>query len=165
MIGNDIIDLNQAKFPDSKRFKRYASKICADEEIAQFACFEQPLQSLWRFWSLKEAAYKAALRMCLVDSFSPIQTQVSLLDAHSSIVSINSTGFSGFSIVESDHIYSEVSLEGLPSTRCIVEMKDASELISRITKVDKLPFFQNDGIDKVASITHHGQYFGLLYLS
>ena len=165
MIGNDIIDLRQAKFPDSKRFKRYASKICADEEIAQFGCFEHPFQSLWRFWSLKEAAYKAFLRLDITDSFSPIQTQVRLLDKESSIVSINKTQFYGFSIVESDYIYSEVSLEGLPSTRCIVEMKDASELISRITKVDKLPFFQKDGIDKVASISHHGQYFGLLYLS
>lgn len=63
-LGNDIVDLTH---PDAKDIHpRFAERICTQAELDMLSLFPQLslpwIQQLWRFWSIKEAAFKAVKR-------------------------------------------------------------------------------------------------------
>lgn len=58
MIGNDIVDLRQARQESDWRRPRYLEKIFTPEEQQQVAEAEDTDLMVWLLWSCKEAAYK-----------------------------------------------------------------------------------------------------------
>ena len=139
MIGNDIVDIKASEFSSMQRFMRYAAKVCTDHELLQLGRFEGRQQTLWRFWSIKEAAYKAGLRLAVCNSFSPYKIKVELLDEFSAEVHIDTTKFIARSILNCDYVYSEVVLvdSDLSLKRNIVDLKSSSE-IKKILILTKL---------------------------
>lgn len=58
MIGNDIVDLRQARQESNWRRPRYLEKIFTKEELQLIATADDPGTMVWLLWSCKEAAYK-----------------------------------------------------------------------------------------------------------
>lgn len=58
MIGNDIVDLRQARQESDWRRPRYLEKIFTKEERQQVLEAEDTDLMVWLLWSCKEAAYK-----------------------------------------------------------------------------------------------------------
>lgn len=58
MIGNDIVDLQQAHQESNWQRPRYLEKIFTQEEQQRIAEAEAPEVMVWLLWSCKEAAYK-----------------------------------------------------------------------------------------------------------
>jgi phosphopantetheinyl transferase (holo-ACP synthase) len=58
VIGNDIVDLQQARQESNWRRRRYVEKIFTQEEQQLIITAEAPDTMVWLLWSCKEAAYK-----------------------------------------------------------------------------------------------------------
>lgn len=164
MIGNDIIDLRLAHFDNEQRFERYAKKVCTAKEISQFGKFEKPLHSLWRFWSLKESAFKAAVRKGSASQFSPKAYEVKLINAQKSLVSFNTDVFKGFTEVGEHFIHSYVTSDGKRVQ--LNTVFSGQNLRRRLTlKFDgRLPCIFLDGSGwQMASLSHHGQFQSIIH--
>jgi phosphopantetheinyl transferase (holo-ACP synthase) len=59
MIGNDIIDLSQARAESNWRRKGWVNKIFSKQEQKFIALSTEKELIVWLMWSMKEAAYKA----------------------------------------------------------------------------------------------------------
>ncbi|MGY5849406.1 4'-phosphopantetheinyl transferase family protein [Salegentibacter sp. F14] len=59
MIGNDVVDLELAKVQSNWRRPGYLQKIFTKEECQQILNSKDKDRTLWLFWTMKEAAYKA----------------------------------------------------------------------------------------------------------
>ncbi len=58
MIGNDIVDLQQARRDSNWQRPRYLDKLFTTEEQAWIGQAAEPDTMVWLLWSCKEAAYK-----------------------------------------------------------------------------------------------------------
>jgi phosphopantetheinyl transferase (holo-ACP synthase) len=58
MIGNDIVDLDIVLKENKASNLRYLNKICTENEIKTIQGSIDPNITLWRIWTIKEAAYK-----------------------------------------------------------------------------------------------------------
>ena len=59
MIGNDVIDLKAAKKESNWRRKGFLQKLFTETEQDYILHSENPFLSVWLFWSMKEAFFKA----------------------------------------------------------------------------------------------------------
>ena len=163
MIGNDVVDLTISEFKSEQRFWRYANKMCSAREQAQFGVFEARDISIWRFWSLKEAAFKAAVRLGYAEDFSPSGTLVVLLDNTQSKISLGDLEFLGSSELSGDCLYAEVR-------HCSAALKKVSRRSADNPRAIEykgcLPYVSM-GRDTLypASLSHHGKYYRLIYWS
>lgn len=62
MIGNDLIDLEQAAKNSRLQNSRFRKKVFSDRENIIIHNSENAEKSFWLLWSMKEAAYKAHQR-------------------------------------------------------------------------------------------------------
>ncbi|MCM8570101.1 4'-phosphopantetheinyl transferase superfamily protein [Gramella jeungdoensis] len=62
MIGNDIIDVRLILSERKSENQRFMAKVFTEEERSMIEKADDPETSLWLFWSIKEAAYKAHQR-------------------------------------------------------------------------------------------------------
>lgn len=59
MIGNDIIDLGLAKKESNWQRRGYLDKLFTSEEQELITASNDPFQTVWLLWSMKESAWKA----------------------------------------------------------------------------------------------------------
>ncbi len=71
MIGNDIVDVRQARQESNWRRPRYLEKIFTREEQQRIEAAEAPDLMVWLLWSCKEAAYKRWASQTSQRSFIP----------------------------------------------------------------------------------------------
>ena len=71
MIGNDIVDLAQAKQESNWQRKGFLAKLFTDEEQQYIRTSATPERMVWALWSMKESAYKAILRETGERKFAP----------------------------------------------------------------------------------------------
>ncbi|MDC7998507.1 4'-phosphopantetheinyl transferase family protein [Gilvibacter sediminis] len=163
MIGNDVVDLSLSAFDSERRFWRYSQKVCSRIELNQFGQFESKQQSLWRFWSLKEAAFKAAVRLGYQGLFRPAKIQVELLDSVRAIIQFDQYRFKGKTHIELQQLWSDVILEDA-EFKSIVSVQRRNTV--SVSYKGRLPFVESDtGAKLPASISHHGSFFRLIHLS
>lgn len=62
MIGNDIVDLETAATESNWRRNGFREKLFTNAEQRVIRLAETPEQVLWRFWTMKESAYKIFTR-------------------------------------------------------------------------------------------------------
>lgn len=81
MIGNDIVDLEQASIESKWRRKGYLSKLFTSDEQNIIKQSASPDTCIWLLWSMKEAAYKIHNRTTKKRFFAPkdFKCTVSLL--------------------------------------------------------------------------------------
>ena len=80
MIGNDIVDLKLAEVQSIWWRQGFLDKTCTTEEQAMIHRSEMPDQLLWRFWSMKESAYKSVLRLEKKIKLNPLAFQCRVID-------------------------------------------------------------------------------------
>lgn len=71
MIGNDIVDLALAKRESNWRRRGYLDKIFTPHEQHLIQTATNPDQLVWLLWSMKESAYKLAVRRSQNRVFAP----------------------------------------------------------------------------------------------
>lgn len=77
MIGNDIVDLQQARQESNWQRPRYLEKIFTQEEQQRIAEAEASEVMVWLLWSCKEAAYKRWASQTQQRRFLPKKIEVS----------------------------------------------------------------------------------------
>jgi phosphopantetheinyl transferase (holo-ACP synthase) len=58
LLGNDIIDLNEAGIAGKFHNARFVERVFSHEEKSAISVSENPDLTLWMFWAAKETAYK-----------------------------------------------------------------------------------------------------------
>ncbi len=73
MIGNDIVDIAEAKQKSNWQRPRFLEKLFTLKEQQIIQISEAPFLMLWRLWSMKEAAYKLYTQLHPSRFYSPKQ--------------------------------------------------------------------------------------------
>ena len=87
MLGNDIVDLNHLPKEERSLSKPYLSKICSNREIDKILNSEHPNLCLWSIWTMKESAYKIAIKLGAERAFNPKKFETFQVDANSGLIS------------------------------------------------------------------------------
>lgn len=82
MIGNDIVDLEQARQESNWRRKGFLDKLFTPPEQQLIYDATDSDRMVWLLWSMKESAYKVAVRKTKTRLFAPVKLACSL---HSSV--------------------------------------------------------------------------------
>lgn len=75
MIGNDIVDLRQASQESNWRRKGYVDKLFTHREQQLISDAIDPDRMVWLLWSMKESAYKVAVRQTKNRTFAPAKLE------------------------------------------------------------------------------------------
>jgi phosphopantetheinyl transferase (holo-ACP synthase) len=106
MIGNDVIDFNQALKESSWKRKNFLQKLFMPDEEKFILNSGNIPAMVWLLWSMKESSYKIYFREKKKYSFAPLKFNCTLLSVQNNI-------FSGECMVENYKFltYSELSDE------------------------------------------------------
>ena len=80
MIGNDIVDLIQAKRESNWRRRGFLAKIFTPHEQGLIHQAINPDQLVWLLWSMKESVYKLAIRSTGNRVFAPTKMACSIAE-------------------------------------------------------------------------------------
>lgn len=81
MIGNDIVDLAQARQDSNWRRKGFLDKVFTPHEQQLIHSAPDPDRMVWLLWSMKESTYKLAVRQTRNRVFAPIKIACSINEA------------------------------------------------------------------------------------
>lgn len=174
MVGNDIVDLDEALKSSDWQRPRFLDKLFTELEQNYIKKAKDPFLMVWRLWSIKEASYKLYTQIHPSRFYNPKGFECSL-DDNSAIVK-----FKGFQChVETrltpNYVISEARINKKKLSSVIVkfmstDQKDFSEELKlrllnyvgnsyRLTKNEfNIPTL-NDGKKHInVSLTHHGNY-------
>ena len=183
MIGNDIIDLSLAKIESNWQRRGFLEK--------QFSATEQQLILgatnsfilVWRFWSMKEAAYKVFIQQNEMRFFAPKNFACLLISEKEGMVFYKDQIFYTSSTVTQNYIFTLASYEKLTKAYSKFVMPEFIDSMIKIkledlttfsaTEIEQkkskngAPFYYYKDIllTRSCSISHHGNYgvFSLLY--
>lgn len=183
MIGNDIVDLQEARLKSNWQRPRFLEKLFTLNEQEMILTAEQSFVMVWRLWSMKEAAYKLYTQLKPSRFYNPKQFECEINDS-SGIVRYKNFICEVKTKITSQYLLSEASLNGLVSYSECIEMKSSTwsaqsievraQLLSVIAR--RFNLFEADlkivasefGIPSVyenaqklplgISITHHGNF-------
>ncbi|MGY0041466.1 4'-phosphopantetheinyl transferase family protein [Pedobacter sp. NJ-S-72] len=180
MIGNDIVDLQQAHLDSNWQRKGYLAKIYTLKEQEMILEAQQPAVMLWLIWTMKEAACKIIQRNTGIRSYVPLsfsceELQTSSLQIsgkinyHREIFEIRSEikGSLIHSIAVSDHKdFEQLHLQYLSHTATYrEEFNSLSKLYLLASTPSGLPELthQITGQKHAVSVSHHGDYLAVIY--
>ena len=157
MIGNDIIDLEQAVKESNWLRPGYLNKIFTADEQSAILTARDPTVMVWLLWSCKEAVYKIVHRHTRRRTYAPLHFNCSL--------SYNTVKHNGqlypFRSQQTGNCIHTIAVENEALFDVLeIHTGDAeSRLQWNITK-------DEDGIPDIAgipvSVSHHGRYAGLV---
>jgi len=171
MIGNDIVDLRLARLQSNWKRERWFQKVFTASEIEKIQASEEQNLQVWKFWSMKEATYKAhQRRFRLVPKFNPKQFQ-----CFSGKVIINHFAYQISTISEGNFTYSVAQDSSRAYiSKLLINKNVKQELLeciaSRIgSSLESIQLFKNSlGIPLITidnevkdisfSLTHHGNF-------
>ena len=182
MIGNDIIDLSIAKTESNWQRRGFLEKQFTENEQHFILEAPNPFVLVWKFWSMKEAAYKVYAQQNEVRFFAPKKFACLLISEKEGLVNFKNQIFFTSSIISRDYIFTLASTE--KSTKAYskfvipqfidrmikIKLEDvtafsAKEIKQKKTK-NKAPlyYYKNILLTKSCSISHHGSFgvFSLL---
>jgi phosphopantetheinyl transferase (holo-ACP synthase) len=177
MIGNDIVDFNDLPSIERSLSKTFLQKICTNKEIDTVFLSESPEKTLWRIWSMKEAAYKVIIKKGAERSFNPKKLVTSLLDQNQGQVLTKFGIIKCQSKITPDFVHSIASYStdisiSLGEKKLIGNQSDfvRASLIEdfqlkypqigslSIEKHDEIPYLISDFSTVDISLSHHGNY-------
>ncbi|WP_461090561.1 4'-phosphopantetheinyl transferase family protein [Spirosoma gilvum] len=129
MIGNDIVDLTQARKESNWRRKGFLEKIFTADEQHLINTSADPEHMVWLLWSMKESAYKASFRQTRLRRFAPRKISCQLLFA----TDTTATGrvfyenvYQTKTIITPNYISSLAFLQNnLPHHQTVIQLKNA----------------------------------------
>ena len=105
MIGNDIVDLSIASFNSEERRDRYALKILHPNELEIYQRSSQKTILIWRYWSIKEAVYKAFAQQNPAAVFSPSKIEIGIHSSKNATAHIAGNHFQCTSTISEMLVY------------------------------------------------------------
>lgn len=183
MIGNDIIDLSLAKTQSNWQRKGFLEKQFSANEQQLILAATNSFILVWRFWSMKEAAYKIFTQQNEIRFFAPKNFDCLLISEKEGMVFYKDQIFYTSSIVTQNYIFSLASYEKLTKAYSKFVMPEFIDIMIKIkledvtkfsaTEIQQIkskngtPFYYYKDIllTRSCSISHHGNYgvFSLLY--
>ena len=176
MIGNDIIDLSLAETESNWQRKGFLEKQFTANEQAIIFDNGNSFEKVWRFWSMKESAYKIYMQQNEERFFAPKKFECKLTSEDKGIVFFKDQKFYTSSIINESYIFTLATFDknlnsfssiGLPSG---ID-KDIKNKLEEVTsfKVSEIEqkkskngapnyYHNNKQITKSCSISHHGNY-------
>ena len=183
MIGNDIIDLSLAKTQSNWQRKGFLEKQFSANEQQLILAATNSFILVWRFWSMKEAAYKIFTQQNEIRFFAPKNFDCLLISEKEGMVFYKDQIFYTSSITTQNYIFSLASYEKLTKAYSKFVMPEFIDIMIKIkledvtkfsaTEIQQIkskngaPFYYYKDIllTRSCSISHHGNYgvFSLLY--
>lgn len=178
MIGNDIIDLNYASLKSNTSRKGWLEKLFTEKEIATINNSINRDQTIWLFWSQKEAVYKAHQRRF---QFEPIFNPQAYI-VNDNTVSIDSYKYITESSINDDYIHTIAYQKNVlqkDKIRVFLNIKEFNFLdeiaLKHTYSRDELSILKNkSGIPDIYlknkplpfcySSSHHGSYNAFIYI-
>ena len=174
MIGNDIVDLQVAKAQSNWQRRGWLQKICTDAEQKDIITSKNPEILVWKYWSMKEATYKAHQRCFkLSPAFNP-KSFACTLDGK---VYVDNSVYNTSTEIQNNYVYTTIagisdkdyfSLVYEKITDIRLEIKKT--FCQKLSIPLSLIYVEKDanGVPTICidqktiqipiSITHHGQY-------
>jgi phosphopantetheinyl transferase (holo-ACP synthase) len=156
LVGNDIVDLNQALKESNWKRKGYLEKIFTADERFLISSAKDPEMMVWLLWTMKESVYKVYTRETKIRTFAPAELCCNNLIVHKKTATGNvqhqdETYFTQ-STLEKKYIHTIAALEVavFDSIKLKISRHDPSDSSYRSTNP--------------ISVSHHGNYLALAYL-
>lgn len=153
MIGNDIVDLQQAEQDSNWKRKGYLEKLFTTEEQFLISSDIQPGIMVWLLWTMKESAYKIESKKNKLVEFAPVKLICNNLIIHENTATGHVTYGSAIYFTKSILLDEYIHTIAADTTE---ELELGTIEISE--KRD-----ENYRINNPASISHHGKYLALVY--
>ena len=174
MVGNDLVDLNEARRTSNWQRPRYLDKIFTSNEQGYIKDAENSFRMIWRLWSMKEAAYKLYTQIYPSRFYNPSGFECEVTN-HTGLVKFKDLLFYVETKETLHYILSEarLDLQGIRSTiikfRCTGQREQSEALKARLLcGVDdsyqlkknkrRVPSLTNGEQLLSVSFTHHGSY-------
>ncbi len=184
MIGNDIIDLSLAERESDWQRKGFLEKQFTRKEQSIILESENSFETVWKLWSMKEAAYKIYTQQNEKRFFAPKKLECKLTADDEGTVSFQNQKFYTRSILNASYIFTLARLEkdtkvyssiGSPykidediKKKLQEEIGISALEIEQKKSKNGAPYYyhKNKLLTKSCSISHHGNYgvFSLLYI-
>ena len=191
MIGNDIVDLNEASGSRYWSDQRFISKVFSDYEKDLILGSSNRFQTTWALWSMKESAYKVHLRKYRKPFFAHSKIKCQFEPEGSGKVRIDNTTYTTSTVTNDDFIYTIAMTDPLREyhgkyhkvddasytklhNKCYQDVLGISSAWYR-EKVHNMQIRKDEyGIPKlftnnteqslIFSMTHHGKYYAYVIL-
>lgn len=177
MIGNDIVDLQLAKFQSNWMRKGFLEKQFTNQEQDCILNSDNSFQTVWRIWTMKEAVYKVVAQREKKRFFAPKKFECNLISTSLGEVKYGQQGFFTQTNLSKEYIHSHV---GEPSFQWIgrkVEKKEMMSIIGKQLELDSnhlqikkdklnIPnlFYNGIRLSTSFSITGHGKFTAFEYI-
>ncbi len=137
-IGNDIVDLKLAATESNWQRRGFLDKIFTSSEQAIIHTSTKPFETVWRLWSMKEAAYKVYVQEAAERFFNPKKLRCSVVSETNGVVEVNGAVFITETEATANYIYTictHVPTGVYPSERRagMTSRKKESNLIDKST--------------------------------
>ena len=183
MIGNDIIDLSLAKTKSNWQRRGFLEKQFSANEQQLILNATNSFILVWRFWSMKEAAYKVFTQQNEMRFFAPKNFDCLLISGKKGMVFYKDQIFFTSSIVTQNYIFTLAGYEKLTKAYSKFVMPEFINIMIKIkledvtkfsaTEIEQkkskngapLYYYKDILLTRSCSISHHGNYgvFSLLY--
>ena len=183
MIGNDIIDLSLAKIESNWQRKGFLEKQFTANEQQLILAAPNSFELVWRFWSMKEAAYKVYAQQNTIRFFAPKKFDCLLMSETKGLVFFKDQIFYTSSNMNQNYIFTLAGLEKQTKAYSKFVMPQVIDMMIKIKLEDKtgfstieieqkkskngapLYYYEDILLTRSCSISHHGNYgvFSLLY--
>ena len=184
MIGNDIIDLSLAKIESNWQRKGFLEKQFTANEQQLILAATNSFDLVWRFWSMKEAAYKVYSQQNEIRFFAPKKFDCLLMSKKEGLVLFKDQIFYTSSILTQNYIFTLAGLQKQTKAYSEFVMPQDIDMMIKIkledltafsaTEIEKkkskngapLYYYKDILLTRSCSISHHGNYgvFSLLYV-
>jgi len=176
LIGNDIVDLSVARKESNCYRKGFLKKLFTDHEQQLITSSKDSFNLVWRFWSMKEAAYKIYTQIHHIRFFAPRKFNCIIISEKEGLVNFKDQFFFTSSILNKSFISSIASKEKITKAYSkfvkpeLIDLTIKKKLAGMTTfpakKITKkklrngVPFYfhKNTKLTKSCSISHHGDY-------
>ena len=189
MIGNDIVDLQEALLKSDWERPGFLEKVFSATEQHLIQQAKDPFQMVWRLWSMKESAYKFYLQKnpTAIRGFYPAKINCQILSGHMGKVAIQGLLLNTKSILDRNYVFStafskpnvwaETVIFSIPTDNYefqstftrdklldyLVQNKQLKKHDLTLRKDENnIPkiFYQSKLLPLNCSLTHHGSYGG-----
>lgn len=155
MIGNDLVDLQQAVRDSNWMRKGFLNKLFNANEQQYIMLASRPQEMVWLLWSMKEAAYKIDNKQSGIREFAPLKLACKLVrirEGHTEgqVTTSDRVYFTRTTIKASDHIH----------TIAAALYESLGSITSVLTSTSLADHHKQSS---AACRSHHGRYLALIF--
>lgn len=184
MVGNDIIDIHEARSSSNWERPGFMQKIFTIKEQSIITTSTDPFKTVWRLWSMKESAYKVFIQAGGARFFNPTKIECSLNSLESGQVKIATKTLKTATSINANYIFSTATFDNSNIDTCIFKLPENNikkqshfmheQLLSNFAEKYSLNLaellleksatgvptlhYRKKLLNTSISITHHGKY-------